>query len=171
MTDNQDNSNQGGPDASPNPPLGFPIMINAQYVKDFSFENPNAPAIFQAGLGEPHLDVGINVQSRSLGLGQNGDQSFEVWLAMRAESKIGGKQAFIAELSYAGVFTVPKLPDEQLKMFLLIECPRLLFPFARQIIADAVHQGGFPPLLLNPIDFAALYMQNRAQMSGETGTA
>lgn len=136
------------------------VTINAQYVRDMSFENPNAPNIYlpQPGEQEPTLELMVNVQSRALG-----DHIHEVILTMKATSKLGDQTGFIAELAYAGLFSTPAMPDAQLRSLLLIECPRQLFPFARAILSDMVRDGNFPPLLLAPIDFASLYQQNVAQ--------
>lgn len=131
------------------------ITINAQYVKDLSFENPNAPASLLPSTEQPQLDVNIDVQTRS-----GPDDSYEVVLHIKADAKIGGKQAFLVELAYAGVATLKNLPAEALQPVLLIEIPRLLFPFARNILADVTRDGGFAPLLLNPIDFADLYRRH-----------
>jgi preprotein translocase subunit SecB len=141
------------------------VSINAQYIRDMSFENPNAPGIYlpQAAEDEPMLELLVNVQSRVMG-----DHLHEVILTMKATSKAGEKIGFIAELAYAGLFTVPALPEQQLRNLLLIECPRQLFPFARAVLSDMVRDGNFPPLLLAPIDFAGLYQQNAAQQNKAT---
>lgn len=142
-------------------PESLQIAIHAQYIRDFSFESPNAPHIFTQTQASPILDVGVNVQTRSLE-GRN----FEVVLMLKLEAKIEDKVAFIAELAYAGVFGLPSMPEDHLKAFLLMEAPRLLFPFARSIIANAVRDGGFPQILINPIDFGAIYQQQIAQAVG-----
>lgn len=141
------------------------LAINAQYVRDMSFENPNAPAIYlpQNQGDEPTLELMVNVQSRMMG-----DNIHEVILTLKATSKAGDKVGFIAELAYAGLFTTPALPEQQLRNLLLIECPRQLFPFARAILSDMVRDGNFPPLLLAPIDFAGLYQQNAEQQNRAT---
>lgn len=136
------------------------IMINSQYVKDFSFESPNAPNIFTPSAAAPNLNVGVNVQTRPMS-----ENAHEVTLLMKLEATVNDKRAFIVELAYAGLFTLPKLPEEQLKYFLLVEAPRLLFPFTRSIISNIVQDGGFPQLLLNPIDFASLYQSSNAQLN------
>jgi len=135
------------------------VAVHAQYIRDFSFEAPNAPQIFAPTQAQPALDIGVNVQTRGLS-----DNNFESVLMLKLEAKIEGKVAFIAELAYGGVFGLPEMPEEHVKLFLLVEAPRLLFPFARNIIANAVRDGGFPPVLINPIDFAALYQQQQAKM-------
>lgn len=136
-------------------PQPIAITINAQYVKDLSFENPNAPASLLPSSEQPQLDVNIDVQTRS-----GPEDSYEVTLHIKADAKIGGNQAFVVELAYAGVATLKNLPKEALQPVLLIEIPRLLFPFARNILADVTRDGGFAPLLLNPIDFADLYRRH-----------
>lgn len=134
------------------------IAVNLQYVKDFSFESPNAPQVFAPTDQAPTINVGVNVQTRALA-----ENTFEVVLMLKLDAQLEGKTAFIAELSYGGVLTVPALPEEQLKYILLVEGPRLLFPFARAILADAVRDGGFPQVLIAPLDFAALYQANKDQ--------
>lgn len=128
------------------------IGVGAQYIKDFSFESPNVPHIFNEMQNQPRMGLDVNVMSRGLGGG-----TFESVLKIKLESKLGEKTAFIAELAYGGLFSLPELPEEQIKMFLLIEAPRLLFPFARAIISNAVREAGFPVIALQPIDFMALY--------------
>ncbi len=143
-------------------PAPMQVAIHAQYLRDFSFENPNAPQIFSAVQAQPTVDMGINVQTRKLDA-----NTYEVLLMLKLDAKLTDKTAFIAELAYGGVFGMPAMPEETLKQFLLIEAPRLLFPFARSIMADAVRDGGFPPVLINPIDFAALYAQQQPAMDAQ----
>lgn len=135
----------------------------SQYVKDLSFENPNAPAIFQQQ-NPPAIDVQFNI-------GANGvaDDVHEVALKIDVRAEVEGQVAFIVELVYAGLFGFRNVPAEQVQPFLLGEAPRLLFPFARRVLADAVRDGGFPPLLLEPIDFGQLYLQQAQQQGEQTG--
>jgi preprotein translocase subunit SecB len=141
---------------------GMPqVGILAQYVKDLSFENPNAPAVYQ-WQGQPQMDVQVNI-----GVTGVGQDVHEVVLKIEVEAKSEQGTAFRAETLYAGLFALRNIPEEQLQPFLLAEAPRLLFPFARQIISSAVTDGGFPPLLLDPIDFGGLYMQSAAQQQAE----
>ena len=140
------------PEAAAQTLAGLTLAVNAQYVKDLSFENPRAPASLMATKEQPQIDVNVNVNAR--GLQPN---IYEVSLSIRADAKVAGEAAFITELEYSGVFTVANAPEEVLRPVLLIECPRILFPFARRIIADVTRDGGFPPLYLNPIDFVSLY--------------
>jgi preprotein translocase subunit SecB len=139
------------------------VGVLAQYVKDLSFENPNAPAVYQ-WQGQPNMDVQFNIGTQAVG-----QDVHEVVLKVEIEAKGNEGVAFRIELLYAGLFALRNIPADQLQPFLLAEAPRLLFPFARRVIADASIDGGFPPLLLDPIDFAGLYLQSAAQQSGEGG--
>ena len=137
------------------------VGLISQYVKDLSFENPNAPAVFQ-WQGQPQIDVQFNI-----GANQVADDVHEVILKIDVKAESEDKTAFQVELSYAGLFGLRNIPDEQVQPFLLAEGPRLIFPFARRVLADAVRDGGFPPLLLEPIDFGALYMQQAEATAGQ----
>ena len=136
----------------------------SQYVKDLSFENPNAPAVFQEQTA-PEINVQFDI-----GAAQVGDEVHEVTLKIEVRATIAGKTAFIAELAYAGLFGLRNIPDEHVQPFLLGEGPRLLFPFARRVVADAIRDGGFPPLLLEPIDFQALFLQQAQQQGIQFGS-
>lgn len=139
------------------------LRILSQYVKDLSFENPGAPESLRAA-GAPNIDMGIDVQARSLG-----PDMFEVVLNFSARAERDENTVvFIAELSYAGLFQLSNVSDADREPFLLIECPRLIFPFARRILADITRDGGFPPLMLDPVDFANLY---RAQLAKRAAAA
>lgn len=143
-----------------------PIAINAQYIKDLSFEAPATPGIFSQMQGNaPDVNINVNVNAQPL---QN--DIFEVQLHIRGECNIGNTVAFVVELVYGGVFTL-NVPEEHLQAVLLIECPRLLFPFARNIVADASRDGGFPPLMLAPVDFVAMFQQHQAQAKTEAEAA
>ncbi len=141
------------------------VTILVQYVKDLSFENPNAPMSLQA-TGQPKIEVNVAVNAK-----RAGDNVFESELKITAKATgDDGNNAFMVELVYGGLFGLANVPEEALEPFLIIEAPRILFPFARRIIADATRDGGFPPLMLDPIDFASLYMAQQqnggAQMVG-----
>ena len=142
---------------------GPAIGLISQYIKDLSFENPNAPAIFQVQ-NPPAIDVQFNI-----GANQVAEEVHEVVLKIDVRADVDGQVAFIVDLSYAGLFGVRNVPAEHLQPFMLGEAPRLLFPFARRVLADAVRDGGFPPLLLEPIDFGQLYLQQAEQQGIETG--
>ena len=134
------------------------LNILAQYMKDFSFENPGAPRSLQARDKAPAINISVNVNANPLA-----ETDFDVVLSLNAEAKDGDKILFNAELAYGGVFRVTGFPQEHMLPVLYIECPRLLFPFARQIIADATRNGGFPPLMIDPIDFAQMFAQRMAE--------
>ncbi len=135
------------------------VGVLAQYVKDLSFENPGAPGNLQkVSDAKPQIDVSVNVNARKLA-----EERFEVDLKITARAHQDEQTVFLSELVYSGIFGARNMPDEAVQPFLLIECPRILFPFARRIIADVTRDGGFPPLLLEPIDFAALYRQHLLQ--------
>ena len=137
---------------APGEDSGPQVGVLAQYVKDLSFENPNAPMIFQQQ-EQPRIDVQFNIGSTVVG-----EDVYEVALKIEARASVGEQTAFAVELVYAGLFGLRNVPSDQLQPFLLAEAPRLLFPFARRIIADATRDGNFPPLMLEPIDFASLYL-------------
>ncbi|AXK82406.1 protein-export chaperone SecB [Pseudolabrys taiwanensis] len=145
----------GGPSQDNQPQLN----VVAQYIKDFSFENPNAPRSLQGGTEPPQIGIQINVEAQPLS-----DTDIEVSLKLEGKAELQGSLMFGFELDFAGVFRIVNVPQESLNAIVLIECPRLLFPFAREIIATAVRNGGFPPLLLDPVDFVALYRQKMAQL-------
>ena len=135
--------------------------ILAQYVKDLSFENPNAPAVYQ-WQSAPHIDVQFNIGADTVG-----ENLYEVTLKIDITSKADEGTSFIVDLKYAGLFGVRNVPDDQLQPFFLAEAPRILFPFARRVVADVVRDGGFAPLLLEPIDFHGLFMQQAQAMQAE----
>jgi preprotein translocase subunit SecB len=154
-------SGNGAPPASAAPQgQQAGIHVLGQYIKDLSFENPGAPRSLRPSDKAPKLDVNVNVNARA-----QSQSEFEIELKLEAKATRADEALFIAEVSYAGLFQIRNVPQEHLHPLLLIECPRLLFPFARQIIADATRQGGFPPLMIDPVDFAALYRQRMAEIN------
>ena len=156
--DDQDNGVTAADTAFANSEDNTPAAgLISQYVKDLSFENPNAPAVYQ-NQTPPAIDVQFNI-----GAAQVGDEVHEVVLKIDVRAETDGQVAFIVDLSYAGLFGLRNIPAEHVQPFLLGEAPRLLFPFARRVLSDAVRDGGFPPLLLEPIDFAQLYPQQAEQ--------
>lgn len=155
MSDQPQPSANGGPAQA-----GVPLTLNLQYTKDLSFEVPGAPEVFLNLREQPRVDIALDVNARRL---QEGQETFEVALQIRCDAKGQNDQTiFIAELVYCGIFTVSIQP-EMLEPLLLVECPRLLFPFARNILADVTREGAFPPVLLQPIDFVALWQSRRGQ--------
>ena len=155
------NGGNGGPDpAPPQPQTQQPqaqFRVLAQYTKDFSFENPNAPNSISGQPQQPSLSIQINVNPKQLS-----NTDFEVELKLDGKAEVSGTTLFAFDLTYAGVFHLQGIPQESIGALIMIECPRILFPFAREIIASAIVGGGFPPLLLDPIDFVALYQQKVA---------
>lgn len=144
----------GNPPGTPDGPQ-LRIQILGQYVKDLSFENPGAPSNMAA---RPQIDLGVDLQARRLDA-----ERFEVELKLRVSAKAEDKSMFLLELAYGGLFMIQNAPEEILQQILLIDGPHLLFPFARRIVADAVRDGGMPPLMIEPIDFASLYRARMAE--------
>ncbi|WP_165217209.1 protein-export chaperone SecB [Affinirhizobium pseudoryzae] len=134
------------------------LTILAQYTKDLSFENPGAPRSLQARDKAPSININVNVNANPLS-----DTDFDVILTLSADAKDGDKVVFVTELVYGGVFRITGFPQEHMLPVLFIECPRLLFPFARQIISDVTRNGGFPPLMIDPIDFGQMFAQRVAE--------
>lgn len=134
--------------------------VLAQYIKDFSFENPNSPASLAAQDKQPTINIQINVTATPVA-----ENDFEVSLSIDGKAEIDTMVLFAFELIYAGVFRIQNVPQDSMHPFIMIECPRLLFPFAREIVASSVRAGGFPPLMLDPVDFVGLYRQNMARQA------
>jgi preprotein translocase subunit SecB len=145
---------------APQPGSQPSMRILGQYLKDLSFENPNAPQALAPQQSQPDINISVNVNARNLA-----PTDFEVELHLDAKATSGGKVIFASELLFAGVFRMENFPSNMLHAAVLIECPRMLFPFARQILADATRNGGFPPLMLDPIDFASMYQKRMQQQS------
>ncbi|MEM9332463.1 MAG: protein-export chaperone SecB [Pseudomonadota bacterium] len=138
------------------------MNVLAQYIKDFSFENPHAPNSLRPREKPPEIAININVNPNPMS-----ETDFEVELKLEANAKDGDEVLFNVELIYAGVFRLQGIPKEALQAAVLIECPRMLFPFARQIIADATRNGSFPPLMIDPVDFAGLFRQRMAEAQSQ----
>ena len=152
----------GGPGQSGWGPAGGQdqpqLTVIAQYIKDFSFENPNAPQSLNAREEQPQIAIQINVAATPLS-----ETDIEVVIKLDGKAEAASTVLFRFELEFAGIFRIRNVPQESLNPVVMIECPRLLFPFAREIVANAVRNGGFPPLLLDPVDFVSLYRQKIAQ--------
>jgi preprotein translocase subunit SecB len=142
----------------------FSVLV--QYTKDFSFENPNAPRSFGPQQQAPNISIQVNVNARQLG-----PTDYEAILVLEGGAGEGANTLFKFELNYAGVFRIENVPAEHVQRVLMTEGPRLLFPFARQIIAEAVKAGGYPPLYVDPIDFNALFLQRMAAQASATAPA
>ena len=141
------------------------VALLTQYVKDLSFENPRAPLGLQQGQPRPEIQIQVDVRAAQLG-----ESQFEIVIELNADAKSGESQVFLVELTYGGLFQVANIPPEAMQQLLLIQCPTLLFPFARRVIADATRDGGFMPLIIDPIDFTALF-RRKLQAAQETEQA
>ena len=156
-----ENETNGGttsplPGAAPTEPT---LQLMGQYVKDLSFENPGLGMAVQ----RPQIELNVDLQARQV----NAPSQFEVMLNLRVSASENGKPMFLLELAYGGMFMLSNVPADSLQPILLIECPRILFPFARRIVADVVRDGGLPPLLIEPIDFVALYRSKMAEAANQ----
>jgi preprotein translocase subunit SecB len=138
------------------------IRVLAQFIRDLSFENPRAPESLRAANVQPQIDLNVEMNARA-----RPDSLFEVDLKLTAKANAEGQPNFHVELLYGGLFQITGIPEADLEIVLLVECPRYLFPFARRIIADLVADGGFPPFMLDPIDFGAVYAARQAQMAAQ----
>ena len=155
MAENTTGAAQGG---EAQKPVGNPITIHTQYIKDLSFENPGAPQSLRGRSQPPAININVNVNANPLG-----ESDYDVVLTLNAKAEADNQVLFNVELVYGGVFRVAGFPQEHMLPILFIECPRLLFPFARQVIADATRGGGFPPLMIDPIDFTRMFQQRIAE--------
>jgi preprotein translocase subunit SecB len=160
--ENLNMTDTSGNGAGANAQNGPALNALAQYVKDFSFENPNAPRSLSPQEKAPNIAIQVNVNAKPLA-----QHDFEVSIALDAKAGEGAELLFKLDLEYAGVFRLMNIPDDQIHPIVMIECPRLLFPFVRQIVADATRNGGFPPLYIDPIDFVALYQRNAAAAANQ----
>ena len=163
MTDTNDGA--GAPETAA-AAEGPGIRVLAQFVRDLSFENPRAPESLRGGAAQPQIDLGVEMNARS-----REDGFFEVDIKLSAKANREEGAIFVVELLYGGVFQIAGVPAEDLEPVLLIECPRYLFPFARKIIADVTSDGGYPPFMLDPIDFAGVYTARKAQEAAQVGHA
>ncbi len=164
MAENKNDANGGNTQGSPQNTSEPHLHIIAQYIRDLSFENPGVGVSVQ----RPHIDLSVDLQARRM---TEPDQ-YEVTLKLRVDASQDDKPIFLLELLYGGVFLLTNVAEESLQPMLLIECPRLIFPFARRIVSDVVRDGGLPPLLIEPIDFATLYRAKLAeQAASRTATA
>lgn len=155
--------NQGA--AAPESGAAPSMNLVGQYVRDLSFENPGAPGSIMAGGGNPAFNVSISV-----GVKKQADDLYAVELNLKAKANREETLLFNVELVYGGVFRLKNIPEAQLSGLLMVECPRLIFPFARQVLANVTQQGGFPPLMMEPVDFMAIYRQNLAALAAKQQT-
>ena len=162
----QDAPQANGQDAAATEGMGPMLQVLAQYTKDQSFENPNAPESLRSGLEAPTISINIEIGRQMME-----DDTVEVVLVLRADARRGDQVAFIAELEYAGLFAFANVDIETIQPMILIECPRMLFPFARQIMAQMTQNGGYPPIMLEPPDFAAMFREEMMRRSEAEGQA
>jgi preprotein translocase subunit SecB len=156
-----------GPNGGPDPAAGGPgVRVLAQYIKDLSFENPLAPDSLRAGPAQPQIDLGVELNAKG-----RPDGFFDIELKLTARAMRESDAVFHIELVYGGLFQVVGVSEQDLEPVLMIECPRYLFPFARRIIADLTGEGGFPPFMLEPLDFAGIYASRRAAQGAPIGQA
>lgn len=157
-------NNQNGVDAGNAPQFA----IGGQYIKDLSFESPNAPHSVYGITEKPTIDLNVDLNAQKLQ-----DDTFEVSMKINAKATVGENKdvVFVTELDYAGIFALKNIPEEVLERTLLVDCPFILFPYARRVISDATRDGGFPPLSLEPIDFASLYIRRKQQQQEGAGEA
>lgn len=153
-----ENETQGGAGNGNGASVQPSLSVLAQYVKDLSFESPGAPATLRGRDKAPGININVNVNANPMS-----ESEFDVNLTLNAKASFDKEVLFNVELVYGGVFRISGFPQEHMLPLLFIECPRLLFPFARQIISDATRNGGFPPLMLDPIDFAQMFQQKMAE--------
>jgi preprotein translocase subunit SecB len=152
----EDEASQSAAGARPGPDAQLAIL--AQYVKDLSFESPGAPDTLQGPGDNPQLKVGVNVNA-----GPRGEDVYEVVLNFEAHARSDAGVIYNVEIAYGGLFRLRNIPQNALQPVLFVDCPAILFPFVRRVLADVVRDGGFPPLMLDPIDFGRLYSQNLAR--------
>jgi preprotein translocase subunit SecB len=145
-------------------PIKPSYSLVGQYIRDLSFENPGAPASIISGGAQPQFTVGINV-----GVKKQTDDVYAVEISLNAKADRDGTMLFQVEMVYGGVFRIRNVPEDQLAPLLMVECPRLLFPFARHALANTVQLGGFPPLMMDPVDFQALFLQNVRNLQNQQG--
>src|SRR5579862_7130538 len=145
---------------------GQQLIVNAQYIKDLSFENPRAPQSLRQQPGQPAVEINVDVKAQAVAT-----ETFEVVLTINANAKIQGEALFIVELSYGAIITVRNVPQEMLSPVVLVETPRLMFPFARNIVAVITRDCGFPPSMINPIDFGELLRRNVAGQAAASVSA
>ena len=131
------------------------LVVHAQYIKDFSFENPNAPKVLIENLGQPDVEVNVSVEAKLIG-----DNQYEVLLNLGAKAIASETLMFLVDLTYAGLVSPQGVTGDDINPLIMIEAPRLLFPFARALISGATRDGGFMPLNIQPVDFVAVYQRN-----------
>ena len=132
------------------------IKVLTQYIKDLSFEIPNAPQIFLNNQEKPNIGISVDIDAKKIA-----NDAYEIALKIKADAKVAEETLFICEVAYCGIFALQNIEENMLEQILLVYCPNLLFPYLRRIVSNMVVDGGFPPLMLDPIDFAALYAKRK----------
>ncbi len=166
MTDDQISAPEGAIKASPN----LPVMVHAQYVKDISFENPSAPYSLRSGLAQPKMEVNVMLDAHPLEDAQV-KSLYEVSMRLSVRAMRDEQTLYIAEVVYGVAASMPNVAEEHHHPLMLIEIPKLAFPFARKVLADLIQDGGYPPLLLGPVDFASMYVARFAKKDEEAPSA
>jgi preprotein translocase subunit SecB len=144
-----------GESANAQPTSDRQLVVHAQYVKDFSFENPNAPKVLTENLGQPDVEISVSVGAKLID-----ENQYEVVLNLGAKAVVAETPMFLVDLTYAGLVSPQEVAGDDIDPLIMIEAPRLLFPFARALISDATRDGGFMPLNIQPVDFVAVYKHN-----------
>lgn len=160
MTTEPDTPTTDGKDATPAGKAAINARLAAQYIKDLSFENPNVTKLLQGAGEDPNLQINVEVKTQ-----QMGPNLFESAIEFRAQALNKAGTIYNLECVYAGLFQIDSMPPEMMEGFLLINCPALIFPYLRRLVADLTREGGFPPLALEPIDFGALYMRRQQEIA------
>ena len=151
---------QNGAQASVQQKTERQLIVHAQYIKDFSFENPNAPKVLIEDLGQPDVEINVSVAAKLIG-----DEQYEVLLNLGAKAVASETPIFLVDLIYAGLVSPQGVTKDDINPLVMIEGPRLLFPFARALISNATRDGGFMPLNIQPVDFVAVYQHNLEEQS------
>ena len=141
---------------NPEKPKEYPIGIKNQYLKDLSFENPQSPEIFTQNNIKPKIDISVDIKAN-----RKDENNYEIILVLKIDYQFEGNIIFLIEIEYAGLFNLSKIDKEDLEFISLVECPKLLFPYARQIVSNLTSNGGFPAILLEPIDFNNIFKQHK----------
>ena len=158
-----DKKAQNGAQTDANERADRQLIVHAQYIKDFSFENPNAPKVLIENLGQPDVEINVSVAAKLFA-----DNQYEVSLNLGAKAVAGETPLFLVDLTYAGLVSPQGVTGDDINPLIMIEAPRLLFPFARALISDATRDGGFMPLNIQPVDFVAVYQHNLEQQADTT---
>jgi preprotein translocase subunit SecB len=164
MTDSTNGTTPAAAAADQKAPAPVQVQVAAQYIKDLSFENPNIEKLIENPGDNPNMQLEVNVNAKRVG-----EDLYESAIDFKAHASNQTGTIYHLEIVYAGLFRLKNIPNEALEPFLLINCPALIFPFLRRIVADLSREGGFPPLLLDPIDFAGMFMRRMQAASGEDG--